>query len=463
MAWDGYYKLGTTEIINKSRTFAYARAKGLSFVKDDSDNPYLGPLLGQTYTTPEADNPPWADPDKPQSYGFCGVLPIEVSGVEDSTRTSEIFEFTTDGGNPGRIRNTTKPVVFNVALVGASEAAVEYGFGWLKRALLARDCTPANQRVCRGQDLAFSSVAPHSTEIVVAGSADEFDEVLDGGNPETYITEEVDGGVPGDPDPVAYSDEWADFERHLRDVVVNRGPTITKKKSGLACGGSVWVVTFTATAGDPFQYGPSLPVLRDWGDGTAPYATGVTGTYGSTTYVEATCPAPVYTPIFDPDCAALTPPPPPPDIAPGCFDINVGDGWSREYAEIPASMIPLWDEVRPVVTLRTDADDARMVRVRFYEGTADPDVECGAVGEFVVSYIPAFHTLVVDTVAQAVYAYSNDGVVRRADSLVYGDGNARPIQWFGLSCGDSYTVTMDRETAALDAIEIDLDLAPRSA
>ena len=104
-----------------------------------------------------------------------------------------------------------------------------------------------------------------------------------------------------------------------------------------------------------------------------------------------------------------------------------------------------------------------MLRLRFYQTPGNPGAECGAVGEFVVSYIPAFHTLVIDTVAQAVYAYSGDGVIRRADSLVYGDGDAKPIRWFGLSCGDAYTVTLDRPVADLDAVEVDLDLAPRSA
>jgi hypothetical protein len=282
--------------------------------------------------------------------------------------------------------------------------------------------------------------------------------LLDGGTPASAGAGVVDGGSP----QIGNNEQWWQFERHLREVLVNNGPKVTSKKTMPGCRGSVWSVTFTATAGDPFEYGTARPVLRALGDGTDPYAPGVTGAFGATTYDEDQCPVAVYTPIFDPTCSALTPPPPPPDIMAGCFEIDPGM-WDRQYAAIPDDMIPLWDEARPIVTVRTGVDEARMVRIRFYQSPGNPGAECGAVGEFVISYIPPYHTLIIDTVAQAVYAYSGDGVIRRADSLVYGDGNAKPIKWFGLSCGEDYTVTLDRPVTGLDVVEVDLDLAPRSA
>lgn len=462
MSWDGYFRFGDNEIINRPRTLAYARAKSLWWVKDPNDNPYLGPLLGQSYTSPETDLPPWVDPDEPHSYDFCGLLPIEVSGLEDSTRQSEVFEYTTDGGNPGRLRHHSKAVVFSVALIGVSDAACEYGFRWLKRALLKADCSPqSGGGACRGQNLTYVRSEPYLDNV----------DVVDGGNPLTAGAGSYSGGTPsaagagsldGGAPSLGGNEQWWQFERHLREVLINSGPKVTSKRSLKTCAGAVWSVTFTATAGDPFEYGTPRGVLRALGDGTDPYMPGVTGAFGSTTYDEAQCPKPVYSPIFDPTCSALTPPPPPPDIMAGCFEIDPGD-WDRQYAVIPDSMIPLWDEARPVITIRTPDAEARMVRLRFYEAAGDPGAECGAVGEFVISYIPANHTLIIDTVAQAVYAYSGDGVLRRADSLVYGDGDAKPISWFGLSCGDTYTVTLDRPVTGLDAVEVDLDLAPRSA
>lgn len=462
MSYDGYFRLGDNEIINRPRTLAYARAKGLYWVKDPNDNEALGPLLGQTYTSPEVDFPPWIDPDSPHSYNFCGLLPISVSGLEDSTRSSTVFEYTTDGGNPGRLRHTTKAVVFNVALIGVDDAACEYGFRWLKRALLKNDCTPANGGACRGQNLTYLRSAPEDIGL----------EVVDGGTPASAGPGLIDGGTPasagtglldgGSPSSASGTDQWFEFEGHLREVLVNRGPNVTGKRRLRTCAGAVWQVTFTAHAGDPFEYGFARPVLRSLGDGTDPYIAGLTGAFGATTYDEEACPAPVYTPIFDPDCAALTPPPPPPDILTGCFEIDPGV-WDREYAVIPESLVPLWDEARPIITVRSAESEVRMLRLRFYPTAGDPGAECGAVGEFVISYLPALHTLIIDTVAQAVYAYSGDGVIRRADSLVYGDGDAKPINWFGLSCGDAYTVTLDRPTAATEVVEVDLDLAPRSA
>ena len=453
MSWTKYFRYGDIEVLNAPRTYAYARALGLHSVRGASDNPHLGVLLGEEYETPALDSAPWVDPDNPASSEFAGLLALDVTGLEDSTRAAETFEFTTDGGNPGRIRHTTKPVVFNVALLGKTEASVEYGFRWLKRALLKPNCPPNTASNCKGQDLTYLRSEPFLTTIPFVSIDDD---IIDGGNPED--PDANDGGV----DSGVVSEEWVDYERHLRNVVISRGPSITAKKKLRSCNGHMWVATFTATAGDPFEYGYPTPVLEGFGDGTDPYAAGLSGTFGSTTYDEAPCPVPVYTPIFDPTCSALVPPPPPPDIVTGCFEIDPGT-WDRQYAVIPESLVPLWDEARPIITVTTGATDARMVRLRFYPTDDDPGVECGAVGEFVISYVPALHTLVIDTVAEAVYAYSADEVARRADSLVYGNGEAKPIRWFGLSCGEAYTVTLDRPETGLDDVEVSLDLAPRSA
>ena len=461
MSWNGYFRLGPAEFINKPRTYAYARALGLSAVRGVDDNLHLGPLLGETYSDPSTDLPPWADPDNEASYEFAGIIPLEVSGLEDSTRTSETFEFTEDGGNPGRVRHTTKAVVFNVALVGKTEASVEHGFRWLKRALLPRPCADSSQSRCKGQDLTYLRSAPSKTAI----------QIIDGGNPDSPGDGEVGGDLPSvTADPIyggelpgsGADEEWFDYERHLRNVTVSRGPTITAKKKLPGCNGHMWVATFTATAGDPFEYGYPRPVLEGFGDGTDPYVAGLTGAFGSTTYDEEPCPVSIYTPIFDPTCPALVPPPPPPDILTGCFELDPGV-WDRQYAAIPESLVPLWDEARPIITVKAGTTEARMVRVRFYDSDGNPGAECGALGEFVISYVPALHTLVIDTVAEAVYAYTSDGIMRRADSLVYGNGEAKPIKWFGLTCGDAYTVTLDRPQASLDPVEVSLNLAPRSA
>ena len=136
MAWAGYGEYAGNEIYNSARTAAYAKNNGAYWFKGCFDDEWLPLMLGDgaQYTTPLLDNAPWVDPDIPASFDFWGAYPISVDGIEDSTRTATVNESTLDGGIPGRIRHATKSVVFNMALLGATECAVEYGMRWLRRA-----------------------------------------------------------------------------------------------------------------------------------------------------------------------------------------------------------------------------------------------------------------------------------------------------------------------------------------
>lgn len=430
MAWDGFYQFGDTEIINAARVRAYSEALGMYWVKDAGTGKNvegLATLLGDSpYVDPAIDVAPWYDPDVPESATFAGLIPLEVNGIENSTRESTIFEFTHDGGNPGTLREATKPVVFSVALVGLTEASVEYGFRWLKRALRRRDCTPGSTVSCRGERLSYARHAP----------ADDVS-----------------------------SNQWEQgYERHLNEVIVNRGPVINNKRTLPGCNGTIWMVSFTAVAGDPYEYGNAVPVLYQMisklNAAQSPYWPGLTGAHGGTSYTYATCPTTITTPVYDPTYSPYTPPPQTPDLMPGGFVYPSGTQ-NRMYAEIPASVVPLWDEVRPLIVLEGGVNPHRMIRIRFYEQGTAVNTNCGDVGEYVVSYLPAGMTLVIDAAQEAVYVYQSNDVMRRADSLVY-SWNARPINWFGLSCGDGYLMTVDSDDPLTD-FDLSLSLVPRSA
>lgn len=472
MSWNGYFRYGDTEIINTTRTEAYAEALGMHWVKnvspDGRSSDALGALLGETYSHPALDTAPWYDPDSPESGEFAGLIPLDVDGLDDSTRSSDVFEYTTDGGNPGTLRHSTKPVVYSVALIGASECAVEYGFRWLKRALTRRNCTPGTTVSCRGEALYFARCMP------VGGPAGSEILSFDGGTPALTGSMGLDGGSPGltgsllidggSPEDFAPSPEWlTDYERHLNNVVINRGPIVNSKRTVPGCNGAVWLVSFTAVAGDPFIYGSQLQVLEGLGQGTDPYVGPFTGAWGSTTYTAAGCVTPTYQPLYDPLYPALVNPPSAPDIPPAGF-VTPSGVWQRRYAEIPAEVIPLWDEVRPILVVRSEGADARMVRVRFYPEYVAPDDDCDAVGEFLITYIPQDVYMFIDTVLQTVYVYDAvTGITRRADSLVLGSAAATPIKWFGLSCGDAYRMTVDWDTDTTPDLDVDLYLVPRSA
>lgn len=475
MAWNGYFNLGDREFINIQRTLTYARNMNMAWVKDSNDTPYLNLLLGDdTYTTPTNDLAPWYDPADADSGNFAGLIPLDVGGIEDSTREAIGFDYVGDGGNPGRIRNNMKEVVFNVALVGLDDAAVEYGFRWLKRSLLKRQCVTGGVSSCAGEDLTYVKVKP-----IIKGIETGSSFYLDGGAPDTTLWEvDIDGGTPsGTVDPGydgmggisstpidVHGVYWNTYARQLRDAVVIKGPTVTSQRTLPGCNGSVWLATFTVRSGDPFEYGLQRPILRDLGDETDPWSPGLSGAYGDIEYVySGSCAGPVYAPIFDPTCAVLVTPPPPPSIAPSvCYDNSPGD-WQRWYADIPSTLIPLWDEVRPIFTIRTGATEGRMLKIRLYEIDAMIGSDCdGLVAEYVIQYIPANINLVIDTAQRAVYSYDASGNVRRADSLVFSAG-AMPIKYIGLSCGVGYRVAVERATDNTANVRLDLDLVPRTA
>lgn len=295
MAWNGYFTLDGIEFINGPRTEAYAESAGAFWLRPQFKNDDLAPMLGQTpYTTPLLDTAPWVDPDVPESYDFFGYYPLDVTGIEDSSRTSTVTESTRDGGIPGRLRHASKSVVFNGVLVGASEKGVAYGAEWLRRALLGDLCNDDSDTGL-GAELRFVSVEPHRDS-----------------NPAT------------DPEATMYP-----LMRALRRFSVNSGPTVTSRRIIESCGGAVWNVTFTGVAGSPYTFGLERPILQGYLDPIVadPWVPGITpGTAESvaTDWTDVVCGEDTWEPIYDPLCPALIVPPAPPAIPIGCYEAPVG-------------------------------------------------------------------------------------------------------------------------------------------
>jgi hypothetical protein len=161
VAWDGYFTYAGQEFINAARTQAYAESAGLGWLRGCYGGDDLALMLGdQTYRSPLLDPAPWMDPDRPESYGFYGVYPLGVTGIEDSTRVGTVVESISDGGTVGRIRQGTRSVVFNVALVGANDCACDYGARWLRRLLMGAACSTQASEACAGDDLCYLSCEP---------------------------------------------------------------------------------------------------------------------------------------------------------------------------------------------------------------------------------------------------------------------------------------------------------------
>lgn len=431
MAWDGYFTYAGQEFINAERTQVYATQAMATWFKGCHDTDALGAILGEAYRSPLQDPAPWGDPDNPNSYEFYGAYPLGVTGIEDSTRVGEVVESTQDGGTVNRLRHGSRSVVFNVALIGATDAAVEYGARWLRRLLLGAACGPSSTSACFGAELCYLSAEP-----------------------------QVEWEADGDP-----TDCMAPLIRTLHRVVVNTGPTITAKQY-TNDGGAVWTATFTAMAGDPYEYGVEVPIVAEFGKLADPYVSlpkGVTNMNGPIVD-DRTCAEALYMPVYDPSCPAIVPPLGPPNVPLGCY--KPPTNWRRRQFTIPKEHIPLWMDVVPTIKVRAQAlTPTRNLRFRFYADVlGDDDITddpCSYCGDIVISFVPAGQTLVFDGTERQVYVESPGGVRRRADALVF-NTNGGPFEWPVLSCGFGYIVAVDCEQTA-KAPSVDLSLTARAA
>jgi hypothetical protein len=432
MVWDGWFALGGNEFANAARTEAYMEST--SWFRPTYNAPQMGLLLNDgTYRSPLLDDAPWLDAYRPESADFFGFYPLEVTGLEDSTRTSTVTESTTDGGNAGRIRHATRSVVFNGLLLAASDAGAQFGADWLRQTLLGSLCGPKPNSPCAGDDLCFFAYEP---TVDLSGGESTIEECL------------------------------SPIRRHLRKFAITRGPIITGKRE-TTDGGAVWMVTFTGTAGDPWQFGDEVPVIVGFGDPNIdePWVDGSTGVADSIGYIysEVDCEVPRFDPLNDPLAPVMIPPPAPPSVPRG--PVVLPTNWRRRQVSLPAAEVPLWSDAAPVIDIRTANRDVRTLRLRFYAdpyGLQQPSEDpCGFCGDMLVQYIPSNSLMRIDAASRTVMVEQPGGVQRRADAMVFGSDN-KPFDWPMLTCGTNYVVTVDLPQTERMPV-IDLSLVSRAA
>lgn len=205
-------------------------------------------------------------------------------------------------------------------------------------------------------------------------------------------------------------------------------------------------------------------LTADWGNpwplGSPPAGASVS-VLGYTGEVE--CNPPAYTPITDPLYPGVVPPPTPPGIEWGTYVAPAF--WRRRVAVLPASLVPGWTELVPVITVTPAADEqVRNVRIRFYEDPLEtgqvPEDTCSHVGDIVVTYVPEDYVITADGRDEIVYIDTPLNTRQRADQLVFGS-QAGPIKWPRLTCGQAYVITFDVDSAEI-LPSIDVTLVERS-
>jgi hypothetical protein len=148
--------------------------------------------------------------------------------------------------------------------------------------------------------------------------------------------------------------------------------------------------------------------------------------------------------LADPDIPAIPVAPRPPVLVDAGI-VTVGT-WRRYWVSIPASEVNDFIDQVPTVLLTTGAVSARQVRIRLF---SNPDAllpseidDKNYDSEQIVSFIPAKTSMMIDGVAERVWASVNGADSATADHLLYGTGGV-PATWPVLSCGQGYLLAFD--------------------
>lgn len=248
---------------------------------------------------------------------------------------------------------------------------------------------------------------------------------------------------------------------HRLRVSLGRAASVTRKRRG-ACS-TVWLVTFTLSVDDAFEYGDPETAVTSLGGVTASGPRVLTS--GSEVLTELLCPVFDYTPLYDPMNPALSASPTAPSFNPEGWNISAGMTFERTWAQVEPSE-PVALNMVPIITLTSEVD-ARMVRVAVWPGDADPVEQCEPLFSVIVAYLPAGQEFVIDGQQETAYVWDGSSTaVRRADSLIYGPG-AKPVEWVAFNDFEGLLVSLDVFTDSSDyegdgTVRASLVLVPKS-
>ena len=165
--FDGYLKLGETEVVNSARAKGYGETADcpLGWFDYECEGLQEALLEDGRYQYANIDEAPWYDPRNPESARFYGAFGLGMRNISDSTRYAEVTEGITDGGVAGSPRRAGKSVRVRAWLSADGEDALEYGMSWLSAALASRRCDQHNY-ACGGMSARFFASCPPERRIV---------------------------------------------------------------------------------------------------------------------------------------------------------------------------------------------------------------------------------------------------------------------------------------------------------
>lgn len=429
--YDGYLRLGDSEIINSRRAVAHALngvcSMGFDVVEDTSWRQTHVWLGEEDYVTPGLTGAPWVDEARPESLEFGGVLATNVEGLDTTEVEQEVRDATGDGGSLGRRRLPVRVVSVECVLVAASSRGLEWGLRWLTRSLLEGACgedAPGVRGGVDGRDLLFLESVPE------------------------YVQGERAADIQA---------RVAGLTKMATGVVVTKTPSV-KQLAGRSVvrgdtGACTAIVEFELTAMVPRLWGSPVVLL-----GRKELKR---GERLSTRFQEldkdGSCPANCDDDggvLVDPNMGELWSLPRP--VAPGAeIGCQLLDS-KRSVFTIRESVIPLTGEMLPTVVVRAGGREERHIRIRWARGMVVDDgaaLDCQTVGEAMVTYLPPEAVLTLDGRTGQAYADLADG--RRVDATPVMVGRAGgPWRAPVMTCGAPYTLVVDGDVGTQATIEV---------
>lgn len=400
--FQGFLSLGGDELVNNARTAAYIRNLLPNYVVHASAGDCvcngMHTALGHgAYSAPTG--APWYRANTPETAKFYGLYATSIEGIENSTRQAAVTELMQDGAVHALPRHASKEVRVRGVMFAADDEGMSAGMAYLRSILDDQPCGPDTVD-CTGRNLQFFMSCPGAS-----------------------TTAEANQRV-------------AKFARVMYRVEPLSGPTVLAELNPRL--GKAREVEFILSAGVPFIF--TLPQQVATTTGVTP---GVSP--------QVNC-DPVSDPyddlVVDPNSPNVVRPPRPPLIKP----IAMPQTWNRYSMTIPASLGMRWGRLVPIVRLVTTSAAQRMVRIRFYRpGNRD---QCDYEGEFLVTYMPAGATLVIDGTTQEV-RLQHEGRNKPAGNLVVGS-DGRPVRWPAMACQSTYTIIVDTPGALTATVRTDI-------
>ncbi len=412
---------------------------------------------GEGYFLPEVDPAPWYNPAAPvrDSEKFFGVMGLEVSGGEDSTRSATVKASVAGGGAISRLRYEPRMLVVRGLAVAADSCGMEVGLNWMrcqyeieidecgKDYLWFLDCCP--QCATDKNAPPVAPCWPDTYEELANGPADCPDGTCWVANYDEFAIGPNGGGF----DTCgwcAWIDQYRDFTdglpqfacnlqeclvpylRQFQTVRVIEGPLVLNHQT-MSDGSVICEVEFTIACADPHPYSPEVEVLS------------VQTLPAVVQHQDALEPEVKTNPFMGRSR---------PQVPRGpSLGLDLPGKWHRSTIGFTPDHQTTLPNMVPSIMLAAPAENAGLVRVGVWK-----DGEL--VNGYVLPFVPATGLVKVNSKTRQIYTeYEGQGRTMNGFARMFnGDGIA---SWADMDIGEEYTVTVDQEEG--QAVELLIEVA----